>query len=251
VPGVVITISGEIQPVARQLVPLLARHFACLAPDAERGIGEKPHDLRAIPRLIRLRHGLAMRGECIRDILDLHRDIAERSMRGLGEDGEGEGHWFSFPAVYNLETRTGATDMAREQLSPYIFRDEYGMLRVGETKVSLDGIVYAFDGGESAEEIFRNYAAVTLEQVYGAIAYYLGHREEVQEYLRRNRAEYERLRAENEKIPNPARDRLRAMLRQREQAGLTKRAGQNFSLTTTLWQALSGAPCARNRQSLF
>lgn len=112
--------------------------------------------------------------------------------------------------------------MSRQKLSPYVFRDEHDMLRIGDTKVSLDGIAYAFDVGHSAEEICRSYAAVTLEQVYGAIAYYLGHREEVRAYLRRNQDEFERLRAESLKIPNPARDRIRAILRQRQQAEMGK-----------------------------
>jgi uncharacterized protein (DUF433 family) len=50
---------------------------------------------------------------------------------------------------------------------------------IAGTRVSLDSIVYAFRGGESPETIQRNFGSLSLEQVYGAIAFYLHHREDV------------------------------------------------------------------------
>jgi uncharacterized protein (DUF433 family) len=45
------------------------------------------------------------------------------------------------------------------------------------TRVSLDSVVVAFLQGLSAETIVTDcYPSLTLEQVYGAIAYYLAHR---------------------------------------------------------------------------
>jgi len=97
----------------------------------------------------------------------------------------------------------------------YVRTDEHGVMRVGETRISLDSVVIAFDEGAAPETIVRNYPALNLEQVYGAIAYYLGHRQEVQDYLRRNREEWDRLRAEAERNPNSTVERLRAILRER------------------------------------
>jgi hypothetical protein len=45
--------------------------------------------------------------------------------------------------------------------------------------VSLDSVVYGFRGGETAETIQQNFPTLSLEQVYGAIVFYLGHRDEV------------------------------------------------------------------------
>lgn len=59
------------------------------------------------------------------------------------------------------------------------------------SRVSLDSIVYAFQQGCTAEAIAQSFPAISLEQVYGAIAYYLGHRQEIDEYLARARADYE------------------------------------------------------------
>ena len=50
---------------------------------------------------------------------------------------------------------------------------------IAGTRVSLDSIVYAFREGESPETIRQNFPSLTLEQVYGAIAFYLGHQAEV------------------------------------------------------------------------
>jgi uncharacterized protein (DUF433 family) len=58
-----------------------------------------------------------------------------------------------------------------------------GVYRVGETRVSLDSLVYAFREGLSAESMVESYPALTLEQVHGALAYYLGNRREIDAYL--------------------------------------------------------------------
>ena len=55
--------------------------------------------------------------------------------------------------------------------------------RVGETRVSLDSLVYLFRERISAEAMVDSYAALTLEQVHGALAFYLGNQQEVDAYL--------------------------------------------------------------------
>jgi uncharacterized protein (DUF433 family) len=64
----------------------------------------------------------------------------------------------------------------------YIERQD-GVYVVAGTRVSLDSIVYAFLEGQSAEAIAQAFPVLTLEQVYGAITYYLAHRAEVDQYL--------------------------------------------------------------------
>ena len=76
-----------------------------------------------------------------------------------------------------------------------------GAYRISNTRVSLDSIVYAFLDGMSPESIVDCFPALSLEQVYGAIAYYLAHQAEVETYLQRGEAEFallsERLRERN------------------------------------------------------
>jgi uncharacterized protein (DUF433 family) len=57
------------------------------------------------------------------------------------------------------------------------------------SRISLDSIVYSFNEGESPETIRRNFPALTLEQVYGAIAFYLGNQAEVDRNIRKGEEE--------------------------------------------------------------
>lgn len=64
----------------------------------------------------------------------------------------------------------------------YVRRVE-GAYRVEETRVSLDSLVYLFREGMSAESMVESYPALTLEQVHGALAFYLANQREVDAYL--------------------------------------------------------------------
>jgi uncharacterized protein (DUF433 family) len=58
-----------------------------------------------------------------------------------------------------------------------------GSYWVTDTRLSLDSIVYGFLSGQSAESIAQAFPVLSLEQVYGAITFYLGHRDELDRYL--------------------------------------------------------------------
>ncbi len=63
------------------------------------------------------------------------------------------------------------------------------------TRVSLDSIALAFLQGLSPETIAGEcFPTLTLEQVYGAIAYYLAHRPQIDAYLAQADAEFDSLR---------------------------------------------------------
>ena len=47
------------------------------------------------------------------------------------------------------------------------------------TRISLDSIVYSFQRGLSPESIVQSFPLLTLEQVYGAIAFYLANHSEI------------------------------------------------------------------------
>lgn len=51
------------------------------------------------------------------------------------------------------------------------------------TRISLDSIVHAFHRGESPETICQNFELLRLEEVYGAIAYYLANKTAMDAYL--------------------------------------------------------------------
>lgn len=76
-----------------------------------------------------------------------------------------------------------------------------GAYRISGTRVSLDSVVYAFLSGLSPESIIDSFPMLTLEQVYGAITYYLAHQDDIDAYLRQGEVDFaalrQRLRQEN------------------------------------------------------
>lgn len=72
----------------------------------------------------------------------------------------------------------------------YVEKYDYGY-RVAGTRVSLNSLVYAFRRGASPETIQRSFPLLTLEQVYGAIAFYLSRQREIDDHLRESEVEYE------------------------------------------------------------
>jgi uncharacterized protein (DUF433 family) len=64
------------------------------------------------------------------------------------------------------------------------------------SRVSLDSVAYAFLRGESPEGIVDSFPALTLEQAFGAVAFYLANRESIDAYPREGRAEFEQMRSE-------------------------------------------------------
>ena len=76
------------------------------------------------------------------------------------------------------------------------------------TRVSLDSVVYAFHRGDSPETICQNFELLTLEQVYGAIAYYLAHKAEIDVYLIRQSEKWVEGKENSEPLPANLRERL-------------------------------------------
>jgi uncharacterized protein (DUF433 family) len=64
---------------------------------------------------------------------------------------------------------------------------------IESTRISLDSVVYAFLNGESPESIAQNFPLLSLEQVYGAITFYLANRELIDAYLKAGEQEFEKL----------------------------------------------------------
>ena len=79
--------------------------------------------------------------------------------------------------------------MAKENVSL-----QEGTYRVDGTRVSLDSVVYAYRRGASPESIQRSFPSLSLEQVHGALAFYLSHRAEIDKYLVEAEEEFEKLR---------------------------------------------------------
>ena len=76
------------------------------------------------------------------------------------------------------------------------------------TRISLDSIVYAFRRGESPETICQNFELLRLEEVYGAIAYYLANQADIDAYLIRQNEQWAEGKRNAEPLPADLRERL-------------------------------------------
>jgi uncharacterized protein (DUF433 family) len=76
------------------------------------------------------------------------------------------------------------------------------------TRISLDSIVHAFRRGESPETICQNFELLQLEEVYGAIAYYLANQDDIDAYLIRQNEKWDEGRRSSEPLPANLRERL-------------------------------------------
>jgi len=104
-----------------------------------------------------------------------------------------------------------------QELMP-IRLDEHDVLRVGNTRVMINGMVYSFLQGATPETIVSQYPSLTLADVYLVVGYYLNHRSEIDDYLRHQEAEAQRIRSEWEAQypPKLTKADLEARLRQKQ-----------------------------------
>lgn len=93
--------------------------------------------------------------------------------------------------------------------------DDAGVLRVGDTRVSLDSVIFAFKDGATSEEIVQQYPVLNLPDVYAVISYYLQHPAEVEDYLEQRRTQRRALRQELEARFDPHGIRARLLARPR------------------------------------
>ena len=90
--------------------------------------------------------------------------------------------------------------------------DEHGVVRIGDTRVTLSSIVRCYQRGDSPEAIHEGFPRVSLADIYATITYYLRHKEEVDAYLTDEDAEAERLRRQVEaEYPLGFREKLRRL----------------------------------------
>lgn len=93
--------------------------------------------------------------------------------------------------------------MAKEYIE-----EREGNYYVAGTRISLDSIVHAFRRGESPEAICQNFELLRLEEVYGAIAYYLANQANVDAHIIRQNEKWAEGKRNAEPLPANLRDRL-------------------------------------------
>ena len=74
----------------------------------------------------------------------------------------------------------------------YVEKRDDGGYWVAETRVSFDSLVHAFNRGETPEYIRSSFSVLTLEEVYGALTFYLANRELIDKYLAESEIEFKK-----------------------------------------------------------
>jgi len=74
--------------------------------------------------------------------------------------------------------------------SEYVEQRNGGYYVTG-VRVSLDSVICSFNRGESPEAIQEDFPALKLSQIYGAIAFYLDHKPEIDKYLDESQLAFE------------------------------------------------------------
>jgi uncharacterized protein (DUF433 family) len=84
-----------------------------------------------------------------------------------------------------------------ETISVPLTVTEQGTIRIKGSRVSLDSIIHHFKLGATAEQIVQSFPSLSL----GDIAYYLTHRQEIEEYLHQQEIEADALQEQLESNP--------------------------------------------------
>jgi uncharacterized protein (DUF433 family) len=90
-----------------------------------------------------------------------------------------------------------------------------GVIRVRETRITLDTVLAAFQDGATAEEIVQQYPSISLADVYQVIGYSLRHSSELEGYFAARREAARKTKERNETTWQPARIRDRLLARHR------------------------------------
>ena len=94
--------------------------------------------------------------------------------------------------------------------------DKDGVIRVGNTRVTLETLVTAFNSGSTAEEIVYQFPVLNLADVYAVITYYLRNRDTVEKYLNKRKQRAEQVKRQNQNNENMNDVRKRLLARQNQ-----------------------------------
>lgn len=119
--------------------------------------------------------------------------------------------------IRNLSLEIHSKDM-----SEYFELVDPGVVRIKGHRVGIEHIVERYHQGYSPEQIMLDFPGMSLEKIYGVIAYYLGHKEEVDDYLvQLDALVRERMNEYDRQNPVPITEYLKARRAQQQQQGIT------------------------------
>jgi uncharacterized protein (DUF433 family) len=97
----------------------------------------------------------------------------------------------------------------KDSSNDYVQQTPGGAWRIHGTRVSLDSLVHAYWEGQSPEAIADDFPTLSLEQIHGATAFYLRHRQEIDQYMASQENRWEEFRRESQAKHGPLVQRIR------------------------------------------
>lgn len=70
---------------------------------------------------------------------------------------------------------------------------------IKKKRISLDSVVYAFRRGQSPESIQQSFPLLTLEEIYGAITFYLANKHEIDSSIDEDESAFDEMHRESKK----------------------------------------------------
>ncbi len=101
---------------------------------------------------------------------------------------------------------------------PPLCETDDGVVRVSGTRIPLERVVRAFLAGSTPEQIAHDYDALSIENVYAVVNYYLHHRSDVDAYLADAERDAVTIQDEIEQQHDPAGIRARLLARRSAKA---------------------------------
>jgi uncharacterized protein (DUF433 family) len=97
---------------------------------------------------------------------------------------------------------------------PPLCLDADGAVRIAGTRVTLDTLIGTFNLGSPPDEIQSKFPSLELADIYAVLAYYLRHRDEIDQFLAERNRRAEEIRRKIEEICPPDGFRERLLSRQ-------------------------------------
>jgi uncharacterized protein (DUF433 family) len=125
--------------------------------------------------------------------------------------------WASSETINALSELAVMSDTAVD----YVQKTTDGTWRLVDSRVSLDSVVQAYWDGKSPEAIAEEFPTLRAESVYGAIAFYLRHQREIDDYLSQQSQQWDQLQRSSETQHGPLFDRIRARRKPRPETDVS------------------------------
>jgi len=122
---------------------------------------------------------------------------------------------------------------------------------IAGTRVSLDSVVYAFLRGESPEGIAESYPALTAEQIFGSLAFYLENRDRIDQYLLRAKEDFECLRQQAHQNNPGLYARLSEARQKRKGCGAHLKSVRNWLAPRSVLRVFFRRPITPERDAAF